>query len=69
MVWAVTLSTVKLSPHRLTPGVKIDSIWSLVRFGRLVSPLAYSVTLPLLIHCPRLVLELFRGEPAITRFD
>ncbi len=46
-----------------------SSIRSLVRFGRLVGPLAYSVTLPLLLNYPRLVLELFRGERAIARFD
>ena len=47
MVWAVSLSTLELSSQGLTPGVHLSSIRSLVRFGRLVGPLAYSVTLPL----------------------
>ena len=61
MVRADSLSSLKLSPQRLTPGIKIppkadplfyggNSIRSLVRFGRLVNPLAYSVTLPLLFN-------------------
>ena len=43
-------------------------IRSLVGFGRRVSPLAHSVLYPL-SFCLRLALKLFRGEPAISRFD
>ena len=42
MVWAVSLSTMKLSPHRLTPGIRVVGIRSLVGFSKLVSPLVHS---------------------------
>ena len=48
MVWAVSLSTMKLIPHCLTPVLSNNGIQSLIKFGRLVGPLAYSV---LYHHC------------------
>ena len=47
----------------------MNGIRSLVRFGSPVRPLVYSVTLPPFINDLKLVLELFRGEPAIATFD
>ena len=38
MVWAVSLSTMKLIPHRLTPGLSSYAIRGLVEFGRLLAP-------------------------------
>src|SRR3712207_9395642 len=43
VVWAVSLSTMKLSPHRLTPGIRVVGIRSLIGFSKLVSPLVHSV--------------------------
>ena len=43
-------------------------IRSLIGFGNLVGPLALSV-LYLRSSYPRLYLNIFRGEPAITEFD
>lgn len=45
-----------------------DGIRSLIGFGNLVGPLALSV-LYLRTSNPRLYLNIFRGEPAITGFD
>ncbi len=42
MVWALPLSTMKLSPHSLTPRLLILGIRSLVEFGKLGSPLVQS---------------------------
>jgi len=42
MVWALPLSTMKLSPHSLTPALLIHGIRSLVEFGKLGSPLVQS---------------------------
>jgi hypothetical protein len=33
----------KLSPHRLTPGIRVVGIRSLIGFSKLVSPLVHSV--------------------------
>jgi hypothetical protein len=68
MVWAVSLSTMKLISHCLTPGHQVYGIRSLIRFGKRCGPLAHSV---LYLHHsnPRLALKLFRGEPAISEFD
>jgi hypothetical protein len=41
MVWAVSLSTMKLSPHCLTPALRIHGIRSLVGFGNLGRPLVH----------------------------
>ena len=68
MIWAVSLSTTKLSPRRLT------CVLSLMAFGvwlGLVTstwPLAHSV---LYLHkiYRWLYLNTFRGEPAISTFD
>ncbi len=43
MVWAVSLSTMKLIPHCLTPALSTNGIQSLIDFGRLVGPLDHSV--------------------------
>ena len=68
MVWAVSLSTVRLISHGLTPRHRRDGILSLLRFGSLVGPLANTV-LYLRQTNLRLALKLFRGEPAISEFD
>ncbi len=67
MVWAVALSTTKLSPRRLTsapsPGVFV--VW----LGAVSSrPLAHPAPYPPRVHAP-LPLKAFRGEPAISGFD
>ena len=41
MVWALPLSTMKLSPHSLTPVLLIIGIRSLVEFGNLGRPLVH----------------------------
>ena len=41
MVWAVSLSTMKLSPHSLTPALHVYGIRSLVGFGNLGRPLVH----------------------------
>ncbi len=43
MVWALPLSTMKLSPHSLTPVLLVPGIRSLVEFGNLGRPLVQSV--------------------------
>jgi hypothetical protein len=43
MVWAVSLSTMKLIPHCLTARLLPYGIRSLIDFGRLVGPLDHSV--------------------------
>ncbi len=43
MIWGVSLSPVKLIPHRLTPAKHVTGIQSLIGFGNLVGPLAHSV--------------------------
>src|ERR671920_2241908 len=69
MVWAVSLLTMDLSTHRLTPGVQVCGIQSLTGLGnpwRAPHPIS---ALPPLLYIPRLALKLFRGEPAISEFD
>ncbi len=68
MVWVVSLSAVKLSPHSLTPAPRVNGIRSLIGFGNLKRSLLQSV-LYLRDMNARLALKLFRGEPAITEFD
>ena len=58
----------KLSPHRLTPAVVASGIRSLVGFGNLVRSLVHSALYPRYVVNTRLVLKLFRGEPAISEF-
>src|ERR1700726_4938312 len=43
MVWAFSLSTIKLSPDRLTPVLLVLGIRSLAEFGNLERPLVQSV--------------------------
>ena len=43
MVWALSLSTIKLSPDRLTPVLLVPGIRSLAEFGNLERPLVQSV--------------------------
>ena len=43
MVWALSLSTIKLSPDRLTPVLLVLGIRSLAGFGNLGRPLVQSV--------------------------
>ena len=43
MVWVVSLSTMEVSSHSLTPALKLAGIRSLIGFGRLVGPLVHSV--------------------------
>ena len=43
MVRVVSLSSVKLIPHGLTPAKHVTGIQSLVGFGNLVGPLAHPV--------------------------
>jgi hypothetical protein len=43
MVWALPLSTMKLSPHCLTAVLLVPGIRSLAGFGKLGSPLVQSV--------------------------
>ena len=56
-----------LSAHSLTSKKRILSIQSLIESGTLASPLSFSA-LPL-SPILKLALKLFRGEPAITKFD
>ena len=43
MIWVLSLLTMKLIPHSLTPVVNIHGIRSLVGFGKLVGPLVHPV--------------------------
>lgn len=43
MMWAVSLSTTKLIPRRLTAMLSLVGIRSLADFGKLVSPLDHPV--------------------------
>ena len=67
MLWAVSLSTMKLSPHRLTPNLLSQAICGLVGFGKRLAPLPIqsptNLTEQLGLH-----LNAFRGEPAISGF-
>ena len=58
----------ELSPQRLTPGIKNSGIRSLVGLSNLVRLYSPFSTLPPLFNYPRLSLEIFRGEPAISEF-
>ena len=48
MIWAVSLSTMELIPHSLTPVLLDNGIRSLIGFGTLVRALVHSV---LYHHC------------------
>ena len=67
-IWAVSLLTTDLITRSLTPVHRLAGIRSLIEFGKLCGPLAHSV-LYLLLTNTRLALKLFRGEPAISKFD
>jgi hypothetical protein len=67
VVWVVSLLAVKLSPHGLTAMEHVTGIRSLVGVSKLVGPLAHP-ELYLRHTTITLALELFRGEPAISRF-
>ena len=69
MVWAVSLLTMKLIPHGLTPRTKSSGIRSLIEFGNPVGPLVQSVLYLQDFLTLTLALKLFRGEPAISEFD
>ena len=43
MIWAVSLSTMKLIPHSLTATLSLTGIRSLADFGKLVGPLDHPV--------------------------
>jgi hypothetical protein len=58
-----------LITHGLTPGVSQCGIRSLIGVGNRVRPLAHSVLYLRLLYYPRLYLNIFRGEPAISEFD
>jgi hypothetical protein len=67
MVWAVSLSTTELSPHSLTPGFGLMAfeVWlDLARYS-LAESIQSSTSIS---EHPRLYLNTFRGEPAITEF-
>ncbi len=67
-VWAVSLSTMELSPHSLTHILLISGIRRLVKDGRSEDPRPHSVLYPQREHIwPGLYL--FRREPAIAEFD
>ena len=68
MIWVVSLSTMDLSTHSLTPNFLIYGIRSLIEFGKLdapyISQCSTSVDKQLRLH-----LNAFRRERAISWFD
>ena len=68
MVWAVSLSSVELSPDVLTAMIHAVGIRSLLRVGRIAPPSPLQSSTPNCYNMT-LALKLFRGEPAISRFD
>src|SRR4030095_11160579 len=69
MIWAVSLLTMDLSTHCLTPEEHVHGIRSLTGLGnpwRAPHPIS---ALPPRRSYSRLALKLFRGEPAISEFD
>ena len=67
MVWAVSLSTMRLIPHSLTPRLESYGIRSLVEFGKILSPEPIQRSTSIAHHL-RLHLNAFRGGPAISEF-
>ena len=67
MVWAVSLSTTKLSPHSLTPGLWLTAFVGLVGVEG-ISPSASIQSPTSVSEHPRLYLNTFRGVRAITKF-
>ena len=68
MVWAVSLSSVELSPDVLTAMIHAVGIRSLLRVGRIAPPSPLQSSTPNCYNMT-LALKLFRGEPAISEFD
>ena len=68
MVWAVSLLSDELSPAVLTAVVPLISIRSLSRVGNRKTPSPKQSSTPI-CYRTTLALKLFRGEPAISRFD
>jgi hypothetical protein len=67
MVWAVSLSTMRLIPHSLTPRIWVNGILGLVGVGKI--SLTESIQcLTSINYYLRLYLNTFRGEPAIPEF-
>ena len=69
MIWVVSLSTVKLIPHGLTPRVHINGLRSLPEVGNLVGPLVQAVLYGHDAIYRRLYLNIFRREPDISELD
>ena len=68
MVWAVSLLTMDLITHSLTPMLGSTAIRSLKEFGNLDGPFPDQCSTACAYYM-RLALKLFRGEPAISAFD
>ena len=49
-VWAVSLLTMRLISHRLTPVNRLAGILSLIRFGNLSTPSPFSALPPAICH-------------------
>src|SRR3990167_2198934 len=69
MVWALSLLTMDIITHRLTPVFVIHGIRSLVGFGIPVRDPRPSSSSTSVMNPTRLYLNIFRGEPAISQFD
>src|SRR5579884_1187137 len=67
MVWVASLSTVELTPHRLTPGVRDPGFGVWVGSERVGAPSPSSDSTPG-SEPPGLCVNAFRGEPAISGF-
>jgi hypothetical protein len=46
VVWVVSLSTMKLIPHRLTAALSLTGIRSLADVSKLLGPIGHPVALP-----------------------
>ena len=68
MVWAVSLLSAELSPDVLTAVIVLRSIRSLLRVSRIAPPSPLQSSTPDCYYMT-LALKLFRGEPAISKFD
>ena len=66
-MWVLSLSFTDLVTRKLTAVLDYTGIRRLAGFGKLVGPLAQSVLYPRCIYTT-LYLNIFRGEPAISRF-
>jgi hypothetical protein len=70
MIWAISLSTMKLIPHSLITKQIIINILGFNNFKEVLrqSPRLQSA-LPLINYCLILYLNKFRRKPAISKFD